>query len=88
MVKANSIKETLEIEEKTRVLEEEIDSTRGRLKYLNDLVDYSTLVLTISKQRDFKYNPAKQGIFSEKIKQSLYKGLFGFVEFLLFIIKI
>lgn len=88
LLKANSIKEILDIEEKIRVLEEEIDSTTGILKYLNDLVDYSTLVLTISKQRDFKYNPAKQGRFSEKIKQSLYKGWFGFVEFLLFIIKV
>jgi hypothetical protein len=86
--KANSVKEILEIEEKIRGLEEEIESTTGRLKYLNDLVDYSTLDLTISKQKDFKYNPAKRDKFSERLKQSLSKGWFGFVDFLLFIIKI
>lgn len=86
--KANSVKEILEIEEKIRGLEEEIESTTGRLKYLSDLVDYSTLDLTISKQKDFKYNPAKRDKFSERLKQSLSKGWFGFVDFLLFIIKI
>lgn len=86
--KANSVKEILEIEEKIRGLEEEIESTTGRLKYLSDLVDYSTLDLTISKQKDFKYNPAKRDKFSERLKQSLSKGWFGFVDFLLYIIKI
>lgn len=86
--KANSVKEILEIEEKIRVLEEEIESTTGRLKYLSDLVDYSTLDLTVSKQKDFKYNPVKRDKFLERLKQSLSKGWFGFVDFLLFIIKI
>ena len=86
--KANSVKEILDIEEKIRGLKEEIESTTGRLKYLSDLVDYSTLDLTISKQKDFKYNPAKRNKFSESFKQSLSKGWFGFVDFLLIIIKI
>lgn len=86
--KANSIKDILEIEEKIRGLEEEIDSTTGRLKYLNDLVDYSTIDLTISKQKDFKFNPSERDKFSERLKQSLSKGWYGFVEFLLFTIKI
>lgn len=86
--KANTIKEILEIEEKIRVLEEEIESTTGRLKYLNDQVDYSTLNLTISKQKEYKYNPASRNKFSERLKHSISKGWFGFVDFLLFIIKI
>lgn len=88
MKKANSVKEILEIEEKIRGLEEEIESTTGKLKYLTDLVDYSTLDLSISKQKDFKYNPAKRDRFSERLKQSLSKGWYGFVDFLLFAIKI
>jgi flagellar biosynthesis chaperone FliJ len=85
---ATTIKEILEIEEKIRVLEEEIESTTGRLKYLSDLVDYSTLDLTITKPKDFKYNPGNRDKFSERLKQSLSKGWFGFVDFLLFVIKI
>jgi hypothetical protein len=87
-LRAKSVKEILEIEEKIRRLEEEIESTTGRLKYLSDQVDYSTLDLTISKHKDFKYNPAARDKFSERLKQSLSKGWFGFVDFLLFIIKI
>lgn len=85
---AKSIKEILEIEEKIRGLEEEIESTTGRLKYLSDLVDYSTLDLTISKRKDFKYNPVNRDKFSERLKQSLSKGLYGLVDFLLLMIKI
>ena len=36
LLKANSIKEILEIEEKIRALEEEIESATGQLKYLSD----------------------------------------------------
>ena len=85
---AKSVKEILEIEEKIRVLEEEIDSVTGRLKYLNDLVDYSTLDLTITKRKEFKYNPADRDRFTERLKQSLSKGWFGFVDFALFLIRI
>ncbi len=85
--KANNVKEILEIEEKIRGLEEEIESTTGRLKYLSDLVDYSTLNLTISKPEDYKYNPDNRDKFSDRLKQSLSKGWFGFVHFLLFMIR-
>lgn len=85
---AKTIKEILDIEEKIRVLEEEIDSTTGRLKYLSDLVDYSTLDLTISKRKDFRYNPVDRDKFSERLKQSLSKGWLGFVDFILFLIKV
>lgn len=86
--KAKTIKEILEIEERIRGLEEEIESTEGRLKYLGDLVAYSTLDLSIAKQKNFKYNPAKRDRFIERLKQSLSKGWFGFIGTLLFLIKI
>lgn len=85
---AKSVKEILEIEEKIRGLEEEIESTIGRLKYLSDLVDYSTLELTITKHKEFKYNTENRDRFSERLKQSLSKGWFGFVDFSLLVIKI
>ena len=86
--KATNIKEILQVEEKIRRLEEEIESTTGTLKYLSDLVDYSTLRLNIVKQKDFKYNPKKRDKFSERIKQSFSKGWFGFIDFVLLLIKI
>jgi len=64
---AKSIKEILDIQEKIRGLEEEIESTTGRLKYLNDLVNYSTLELNISQKKDFKYTSEFRGNFFEKL---------------------
>ncbi|MGQ7870769.1 DUF4349 domain-containing protein [Sunxiuqinia sp. sy24] len=85
---AQSVKEILEIEEKIRGLEEEIESTTGQLKYLNDQVDYSTLELTLTKERAYKYKPATRDQFFERLKQSLSKGWFAFVDFTLFMIKL
>lgn len=85
---AKSVKDILEIEEKIRGIEEEIESTTGRLKYLSDLVDYSTLDLEISKPKDYKYQPEKRDKFTKRLKHSLSKGWFGFVDFIVFMIKI
>ncbi|HRZ98112.1 MAG TPA: DUF4349 domain-containing protein, partial [Paludibacter sp.] len=84
---AKSIKEILDIQEKIRGLEEEIESTTGRLKYLNDLVNYSTLELNISQKKDFKYTSEFRGNFFEKLKQSIARGWYGFVDFFLFLIS-
>lgn len=84
---AKSIKEILDIQEKIRGLEEEIESTTGRLKYLNDLVNYSTLELNISQKKDFKYTPEHRGNFFEKLKQSLSRGWYGFVDFFFFLLS-
>ncbi len=86
--KANTIKEILDIEEKVRGIEEEIESTEGRLKYLSDLVAYSTLELTLSKDKDFRFSPGQRDKFGERLKQSVSKGWYGFIDFLLFVIKI
>lgn len=84
---AKSIKEILDIQEKIRGLEEEIESTTGRLKYLNNLVDYSTLDLNISQKKDYKYTPEYRGNFSGKLKQSVVRGWYGFVDFFLFLLS-
>lgn len=86
--KAGTVKEILEIEEKIRGLEEEIESTEGRLKYLSDLVAYSVLNLRIATEMAYKYRPARRDSFFEQLKQSLSKGWYGFVDFLLLMIKI
>lgn len=86
--KAANVKEILEIEEKIRLLEEEIDSVTGRLKYLGDQVDYSTLDLTLTRHKGFKYSPDQRGDFGERLKLSLSKGWHGFVDFLLFLLRL
>lgn len=85
---AKSVNDILEIEEKARVIQEEIESSEGRLRYLSDQVSLSTLDLTLSKEKVFKYHPAKRDNFAERLKQSLASGWLGFVDFLIFLIKL
>lgn len=86
--KAKSVKDILEIEEKIRNIEEEIESTQGRLNYLNDLVLYSTLKVEITKLKNHLYLENKDSSFFTKILQSLIKGWFAFVGFLLYMVKL
>ena len=69
-------------------LEEEIESTVGRLKYLNDLVGYSTLDLILTKKKDFKYDPEGQDSFIERLKQSFSNGWNSFVNFILLLFRL
>lgn len=85
---AKSVKDILEIEEKTRVIEEEIESTEGRLKYLNNQVDFSTLELRITKKNDYTFTTQNGENFFDRLKLSLVKGWFGLVTFTLFVIRI
>ncbi|MFT4536426.1 MAG: hypothetical protein ACJA1A_003318, partial [Saprospiraceae bacterium] len=52
--RAKSIKEILEIEEKARGIESEIDAQLGRIKYINDQVMYSTLTLKVYQKDNYK----------------------------------
>ena len=85
---AKNVKDILEIQEKTRLIEEEVESVQGRLKYLNNQVDYSTLTLQISKKNDYNQYSQSKGNFFDRLKMSLVKGWFGLVSFALFLIRI
>lgn len=86
--KANTVEEILKIQEKIRRIEEEIESTTGTLKYLSSQVNFSTLRLTLSQEKEFTYIAKKRDSFLERLKMSLSKGWFGFVDFLLFMIRL
>jgi hypothetical protein len=84
--KAKTIKDIVQIEDKISEIEEEIESSVARLKYLNDQVDYSTLTLNISSEVDEK-DSNKDGFLSELI-DSLEKGWTGFVLFLIILVRL
>ncbi len=86
--KANTVKDIIEIEQSIRVLQEEIESSEGRLRYLNDCVGFSTLNLTISTENDFKYVPERRDSFWEKLKEAIVGGWFGLVDFLLWFVNL
>ncbi len=86
--KASSVKDILEIEENIKELQEEIESSEGRLKYLNDQVLYSTLIVELIKKKEFVYKPQPQDNFFERVKTSLANGWTSIVDFVLWLIKI
>ena len=86
--KANTIKDILEIEDKTRVIEEEIESAEGRIRYLSNRVAMSTLDLNIFSEKEFTFVPAKRDRFFERFKQSVSKGWYGLLDFILFLFRI
>jgi hypothetical protein len=85
---ASSVKDILEMEGKTRIIEEEIESSTGRLNYLSDLVAFSTLDLRITKVKEFRFTPGNSDKFTERLKQSLSNGWNVWIDFLLLLVKL
>ena len=87
---AKSVQEIVSIEDKIRMLEEEIDSTVGQLKYLSNQVDYSTLHLNL-RHDDANYDPHhpehNQSV-GQRLWQSLKGGFRGLVDCLFFLVRI
>lgn len=79
---ARSVQDILEIQERIRKLEEEVESTMGRIKYLSHQVSYSTLYLTMHQPKEFVYQPGQRAKVSEKMKQSVIGGWHEFIDFL------
>jgi len=80
---ARTVEDILKVREQIRVLEEEIESAEGRLKYLRNQVSLSTLNLTITQEKDFVYRPDRKINFFERLKDSFSAGWYGFVQFCL-----
>ena len=83
---AHSIEDILKVQEQIRVLEEEIESVTGRLKYLNNQIDLSTLQLMIKEAKDYVYRPDRRINFFERLKESISGGWYGFVNFTLYLL--
>jgi hypothetical protein len=84
---AKKVDEVLAIQEKIRAIEEEVESVMGRLKYLSNQVGYSTLELTLIQKKEFHFTPGKRAGFFEKVKESVLRGWFGFIDFFYFILR-
>lgn len=87
LTKAGTVKDILSIEENIASLQEEIESREGRLRYLGDQVEYSTLDLTIYKLKEYVYRAKESDRFSERAKNSLGKGWASIVDFVIWTIK-
>lgn len=85
--KANSIKDILDIQEKARGIEEEIDARTGRLKYIDDKVRYSTLTLRLFQPIEQEPVVAKRN-FGQQLVDAFSNGIEIFLDFMLFLVNI
>ncbi len=85
--KAGKVTDILEIEENLRVLQEEIESNEGRLKFLDDQVLYSTLDVYLFVPKEFAEPEKKQETFGKMINNSLGSGWESVITFILWSIK-
>lgn len=88
LAKASTIKDILSIEEAIRILQEEIESKEGILKYLNDQISFSTLDINLYQEKAYKYKSEQQNPFWERLKRSLDDGWNFFVGLILWLISI
>jgi hypothetical protein len=72
--KALKVEDILAIEENIHTLQEEIESQEGHLKYLADQVSYSTLDITLFKEKIPTKIEVTQETFASRIKASLTGG--------------
>lgn len=83
--KATTVKEMLEVEAALQTIREAIESTEGRLKYLQDQVGYSTIHLNFYQQNANKLAPTN---FFNKTGNAIADGWHIFLEFLIVLIAI
>ena len=82
--KAYSINDILEVQQYIRTLQEEIESLEGRLKYLSNKVELSTINVTFYEQGNII--PVQSESFGYKLKEALSWGWHGLVTFFLVLI--
>lgn len=84
---AKTTKDMLEIQENIRELEDEIDVAEGRLRFIDDRVNYSTLNLMLYKEKVRSSATSKIG-FGNRFGDSFTEGWNSFVAFILGIISL
>jgi hypothetical protein len=84
--KATTIADIMEVEEKLRVIREEIEATEGRLKYLNDQVSYSTVDLHFYEKLEYQAAPAPGSGFFYQTGKAFKGGWQSMLTFFLAVI--
>lgn len=84
---AKTIKDILEVEEKLRVVVEEVESIEAQLKYLRDQTQMSTVSVTLFETLDNATSADKRS-FLDRLGKSLAFGWEVFIEILLGIARI
>jgi hypothetical protein len=84
--RSNKVTDILEVEDKLRVIREEIEAAEGRLKLLKDQVGYSTISLDIYEKLD--YTPEPEIGFFSNLKAAFVKGWRNLVDVCIVLVRI
>lgn len=82
--KAKSIEDIMAVQEKIRVLEEEIDSKKGRMKFLDGQVNYSTLTLEIVEW--ITTESAAKPVYYVRVVNAFKEGIQLLFDFVIYMI--
>lgn len=80
--KATTIKDILEVEDKIRVIQEELESVKGRLKYMKDQVQWSTIHMNVYQNLDYTADTGEKTGFWARLGQAFMRGWNVLLEFL------
>ena len=86
--RANKIEDILAIEDKVRNLEEEIESKEGRLKYLSNQIEFSTLQIQLFKEIEPKQTDTEEKGFFSKSLDALENGVKLILNLVLYLLSI
>lgn len=86
--KAETVSDIINVEDKIRRLQEEIESQEGRLKYLSDQVDMSEVRINIYEITKTTYVPDKSNGLLPTVLKALHGGLQGIVVVMLWIVRL
>ncbi len=86
---AKTVEDILKTEERLHLIQEEIESAQGRLKYLTNKVAYSTVQIDLYETVDYVEEPTSYTkTFWDKTKQGLDNGWYFIESFVLVLINI
>ncbi|MGK0489453.1 MAG: flagellar biosynthesis chaperone FliJ, partial [Candidatus Endobugula sp.] len=85
---AKNVNDILNIERQLNQIRSEIESQEGRLKYLNDQVDMSTIQLTAYQIKPYTYEAEEIDSFGQKIKQSIANGWSSLIGGIIWVISL
>jgi hypothetical protein len=78
LTRAGNVRDLLAVQEQLRVVREEIESVEGRLRYLNNQVDYCTIQLSLY---DWDWSAPDQPGFLADASAALAGGWYGLLAF-------
>jgi hypothetical protein len=83
LIKASNMEDILKIQKEMEIIREDIESSEGRLKYLNNQVGYSTLKIIY-----YEHKLSSGFNFGGKMGNALKDGSTGFLWFLIFMVQL